>query len=323
MRQIFHSIKIKRELKLLAFMLVLSANIQLSSAKVVDTTMPEAAYCPQLACYKVEFETEGYTKERKNILEYLHKEYGKYADSGESFNSHSIGIAKFDLNSDGKDEILSYWYQPSFCGSAGCNFMVFDNKFKLLEPFSHLQAKEQILILKEKINSYHPFALPSGWAYWNVWAWNGKEYVLENKILMVKDGCIDGSGYQVDFDLNLPLTEREQILQHISNEHLGIDMKKSDISFGKHDLNDDGSKEILVYYPNAQSDKSGEADHSGDSIFVLSNDLKPIIKLPNATNRAIVLKEKVNSHHSLALYDADLDHWKVWKWDGTKYSLTK
>ena len=73
--------------------------------------------------YKVQFDYENYPEEREIIYRYLLKvdEF----DADHPLQKHEIGINLYDINDDGKEEILVYLTNLRYCGSHGCNFNIY------------------------------------------------------------------------------------------------------------------------------------------------------------------------------------------------------
>ena len=70
---------------------------------------------------RVRFQYKGLDEARRLILK-------KYADDFKSlsppFRSSDRGIARIDLNGDGREDILAYFNHVVFCGSRGCRLTV-------------------------------------------------------------------------------------------------------------------------------------------------------------------------------------------------------
>lgn len=82
-----------------------------------------------------------------------------------------IGIAKFDLNNDGVDEVLVYIENKFYCGPLGCDFRVYADRGGKLEQISPwLVVQKKIAVATTKHNGYRDIALMAGkkkilWGY--------------------------------------------------------------------------------------------------------------------------------------------------------------
>ena len=127
----------------------------------------------KLPGYIVKFDYEGYPKEREMVYKYLIDYYG---NDEPILEKHQIGIDLYDINNDGKKEILAYVENPGLCGSHGCSFEIFskDNFKSILS----LTVREDIKILKYITLNYHDILFNSQADVYRLWRWNGEEYGL-------------------------------------------------------------------------------------------------------------------------------------------------
>ncbi|MGI4752405.1 MAG: hypothetical protein ACRYE8_01585 [Janthinobacterium lividum] len=127
----------------------------------------------KLLGYVVKFDYESYPEERGMVYKYLIDMYG---NDEPILEKNQIGIDLYDINNDGKKEILAYVENPGLCGSHGCSFEIFsrDNFKSILS----LTVCEDIKILKYITLGYHDILFNSQTDVYRLWRWNGKEYDL-------------------------------------------------------------------------------------------------------------------------------------------------
>lgn len=161
-------------LKTFIFILILSALPEFTFAS--DKINPK-----KLKGYEVKFDYKGHPKEREVVYKYYKDK--EEPDEPTPVGTDSIGIDLYDINNDGKKEILVYLAETGYCGSGGCKFDIFiiEEEGKL-SPISGLPITgEQMKILKSSNLGYHDL-LFSGDV---IWRWNGKEYDLYK---IIKEG---------------------------------------------------------------------------------------------------------------------------------------
>ena len=93
----------------------------------------------------------------------------------------SIGIDHFDVDDDGRDEILVYYNSSFSCGSRGCSFLIFEKKNGRLEPLGWTKNSTSITaydvgtsILHSETNGLHDVRFNG--LNGHIFRWNGKEY---------------------------------------------------------------------------------------------------------------------------------------------------
>ncbi len=139
--------------------------------------------------YEVKFDYINHTKERKIAYELFCKSYN-CEDKFSEVDPSDFGIDLYDIDQDGRLEILIYVSNPGFCGSRGCSFGIIklnDSNFEKAEwvKWSNnsyvLNTYPSIKILMSNHLNYKDFMFenkriePSTYAN-AVWIWNGKFY---------------------------------------------------------------------------------------------------------------------------------------------------
>jgi hypothetical protein len=128
---------------------------------------------------EVIFDYQGHLREREIALGYFLTRYPEDIDDPTPITKEQIGIFLYDLDNDGKEEILCYLDNSGYCGSAGCSFGVIkiinNNTQELIK--ANLVARDDIKILNTTHLEYHDLLFhPTFGKPIAIWRWNGKYY---------------------------------------------------------------------------------------------------------------------------------------------------
>jgi hypothetical protein len=134
----------------------------------------------ELEEYKVQFDYEGHSEERKILYDFFIKEN---TCTSYPLQKEEIGIDLYDIDDDGKMEILVYLENRGQCGSIGCSFFIFKQIDKNQHQYilwganksDSLIVEDLIKILKNKTLGVHDilFAVRQKYA---LWQWQGDQY---------------------------------------------------------------------------------------------------------------------------------------------------
>ncbi len=139
-----------------------------------------------LASYQVEFDYKNYQAERQLAYEYYKQNY--IFEEFDRLDKADIGIALYDLNNDGKQEVITYLQNKGYCGSSGC-------RFHILKQTSEFGAKKgikyysiasgqiypDIKILNTRTSGYHDLLIEDKRGTY-IWSWDGKGYKVTKEI---------------------------------------------------------------------------------------------------------------------------------------------
>lgn len=133
----------------------------------------------------VKFDYTEPTAEREIAYRFYKNNY-KYFAKENPLERDQIGIFLYDLNQDGKKEILVYIHNTACCGVEGCKFDILklDDKGEYTSMKLEAQTIENIKILKSSHLKYHDLLL-----YDKVWRWHWHNYG-EFKTIKVKDKLV-------------------------------------------------------------------------------------------------------------------------------------
>ena len=102
--------------------------------------------------------------------------------------SRSFKYAEYDLNGDGKNEILVGTTGPYFCGSGGCSIYLLDNQGNVINIFS--VSDYPVVVDTKKTNGWFDLFIPSKGKH-HVMKFDGKKYP-SNPSVQPKLGTIPG-----------------------------------------------------------------------------------------------------------------------------------
>ena len=126
----------------------------------------------------------------EKIKQTLAKNYGKTPAEDRSFIYNAI-----DLNDDGKNEYIVGLTGKTFCGSAGCNMLVLNNKFGINTKMTIVQFPVYVGApgTKEVTKGYSNIYVSTKGIGYVKMAWNGNKYPT-NPSLATKasEGIISG-----------------------------------------------------------------------------------------------------------------------------------
>lgn len=130
------------------------------------------------------------------------------------------GMARYvygrvDLNGDGKDEVFVYMLGSYFCGTGGCNLMLFTegpDGYSLVSNFPI--SRLPVIVMDEKRNGWNNIAkLESGGgapATYVTYSYDGKNYVESGRV--PGDNAPQGESYltgDLEFSMGIPLEPRD------------------------------------------------------------------------------------------------------------------
>lgn len=129
---------------------------------------------------EVKFDYENYPIGRQMAYEYYIKNYT--FDKSYPLAKKDIGIALYDLDNDGKKEIITYLQKKEYCGSDGCKFHILkqasgaDSK-NGVKYFSITQGHiySSIKVLDTKTFGYHDLLIDDKKGPY-LWSWNKISY---------------------------------------------------------------------------------------------------------------------------------------------------
>ena len=135
------------------------------------------------------FDYTSHVRERGIAFKYfsliLPSFHGSRDINTDNVENHNIGIATYDVDNDGQEEILVYLKNSGYCGSAGCVFQIIkmlDHNYKEFIP-NNISVQEKIKVLDNKYMNHHDvlfynrFGNPT-----SIWKWNGSRYNISKSL---------------------------------------------------------------------------------------------------------------------------------------------
>jgi len=194
---------------------------------------------------------------------------------GLSTDGVGVQTDSYDLNSDGKVEVFTYGPEDS-CGSAGCNFEIYQKQGDTWQRIYQTYTYDQIQILPATSNEYHSILV---YTHGSTVGTNVEAGIVErnaggvysSRSVVPADGIVTSSTsgtvgstplssgeYQVQFQTTPKNTSEEAVgmlfeselqAQKAERTSLGLSNENITVQTDSYDLNGDGVLEVFVHGP--------------------------------------------------------------------------
>jgi hypothetical protein len=146
---------------------------------------------PKKSFQDFSFDYKSYSEERQLVWEELNLEQDE-ADEKEERGEEShigVGIIRYDLNDDGRDDLLVRVDSLNNCGlgSHGCTFhiLIQDSNWQYgegIDPRHPKNIHPSIGILHHKTNGFHDLFLGDDGDKRGLWKWDGTKYAFDSVV---------------------------------------------------------------------------------------------------------------------------------------------
>lgn len=291
--------------------------------------------------YEIKFQFEGRNYERNLAYKYFISSGRKQNDLPDP-KEEEIGIDLYDVDGDGRQEILAYIESEATCNRHGCDFFILKPKSSnvnqkeyevLLSPV-WLNKKIKIISSsgaeekKTKIVFYSNVRNPS-----SVFEWNGKSFEH------IKLDFNSLSGYKV-FSKDVADTKKYNQAQELAYQYFQERypdnskydysfIKKEDIRIDLYDIDEDGENEIIAYlipHNNITFYCSPEMECPFGIIKILTSlesvkSFKEVLlEGKSEAQDMTILDESTNGLKDILFWTYDVPG-SIWSWDGKKYQF--